>query len=406
MIKDYFSLALRNITKRKLRSWLTMIGIFIGIAAVVSLISLGDGMKYAITSQFSSFGTDKLTIQAGGLNAFGPPGSGAVNKLTTDNVDAINRITGVKLAISRMMRMVKLEFNEEISYESATNLPEELDKRNLVLEVLNLDLVEGRHLKPTDKYKVVIGNAIVYKNKFSKAPKLGDNILIEDKQFQIVGILEASGNPMLSSIVIINDEILREILDLDDEVDLIAAQVKNQNEMDKIAEEVNKVMRDERDVDIGEEDFTVETPAQTLQSVNTILNVVQAVLVGIAAISLFVGGIGIMNTMYTSVLERTKEIGIMKAIGGTNRSVLMLFLVESGIIGTLGGIIGVILGVLLSKSVEIIAGQALGTSLLQARFSPTLIIFSLLFSFFVGTISGVFPAIQASKLKPVDALRQ
>ncbi|NQV09084.1 ABC transporter permease, partial [Candidatus Woesearchaeota archaeon] len=300
MIKDYFSLALRNITKRKLRSWLTMIGIFIGIAAVVSLISLGDGMKYAITSQFSSFGTDKLTIQAGGLNAFGPPGSGAVNKLTTDNVDAINRITGVKLAISRMMRMVKLEFNEEISYESATNLPEELDKRNLVLEVLNLDLVEGRHLKPTDKYKVVIGNAIVYKNKFSKAPKLGDNILIEDKQFQIVGILEASGNPMLSSIVIINDEILREILDLDDEVDLIAAQVKNQNEMDKIAEEVNKVMRDERDVDIGEEDFTVETPAQTLQSVNTILNVVQAVLVGIAAISLFVGGIGIMNTMYTS----------------------------------------------------------------------------------------------------------
>ena len=113
-----------------------------------------------------------------------------------------------------------------------------------------------------------------------------------------------------------------------------------------------------------------------------------------------------MNTMYTSVVERTREIGIMKAVGARNRDVLLLFLVESGILGMLGGIIGILLGIALSKSVEIIALKTLGTLLLQARFTSTLIVGSLLFSFLAGTISGVLPAIQASKLNPVDALRK
>jgi len=128
-------------------------------------------------------------------------------------------------------------------------------------------------------------------------------------------------------------------------------------------------------------------------------------LVGIAAISLIVGGIGVANTMYTSVLERTKEIGTMKAVGAKNSDIMFLFLIESGLLGLIGGVIGVLIGLGLSKIAEYFATVQLGTNLLQASASTNLIIGALIFSFLIGAISGVFPAMQASKLKPVDALR-
>ena len=150
----------------------------------------------------------------------------------------------------------------------------------------------------------------------------------------------------------------------------------------------------------------MQTAAELIKSFKTILDIVQGILIAIAAISLMVGGVGIMNTMYTSVLERTREIGIMKAIGAKNSQILTLFLIEAGLIGIVGGIIGIILGVGLSKIAVIIIGQALKTDLIQASFPLVLIVGSLLFSFLVGAASGILPAIQASKLKPVDALRK
>ena len=140
-------------------------------------------------------------------------------------------------------------------------------------------------------------------------------------------------------------------------------------------------------------------------SFNNIFAVVQGVLVGIAGISLLVGGVGIMNTMYTSVLERTKEIGTMKAIGAKNSHILFLFLVESGLLGLAGGLIGVIIGLGMAKGTEYAATAYIGSPLLQASMDPLIIFGALSFSFIVGTLSGVLPALQASKLKPVDALR-
>ncbi|MFH1823570.1 MAG: FtsX-like permease family protein, partial [archaeon] len=136
-----------------------------------------------------------------------------------------------------------------------------------------------------------------------------------------------------------------------------------------------------------------------------IFGIVQAVFIGIAAISLVVGGIGIMNTMYTAVLERTREIGIMKAVGARNRNILTLFLIESGILGLVGGAIGVLIGIGLSTGVAFVAAQALGTTFLRAVFPWYLIVGALAFSFGIGSLSGILPAIQASRLKPVDALR-
>ena len=163
-------------------------------------------------------------------------------------------------------------------------------------------------------------------------------------------------------------------------------------------------MRRDHDVKEGEEDFQVTTSIQLMEGFNNILNVVQIVLIGIAAISLFVGGIGIMNTMYTSVLQRRKEIGIMKSIGATNTAILTIFLFESGILGIIGGTIGVIFGLLLSKGVELGASLA-GIDLLKAYISIPLIMSALVFSFLIGALSGFMPAKQASKLQPVDALR-
>ena len=171
------------------------------------------------------------------------------------------------------------------------------------------------------------------------------------------------------------------------------------------AEKIEKALRKSRNVEEGQEDFSVQTTEELMETYNDILNIVNIVLIGIAAISLLVGGIGIMNTMYTAVIERTKEIGIMKAIGARNSSIMILFVIESGILGALGGAIGVAIGMAFSKLVEVIATAALQTALLQAYFPWYLIVGSLAFAFIVGTISGLLPARQAALLKPVDALR-
>ena len=172
-----------------------------------------------------------------------------------------------------------------------------------------------------------------------------------------------------------------------------------------MAEDIEEELRDERNEKEGQETFSVQSFSQLLETFTDIFAVIQAVFVGIAAISLVVGGIGIMNTMYTSVLERTKEIGTMKAVGAKNSDIFKIFLFESGLLGLVGGTIGILMGMGIAKSVEYIAMIQLGSPFIKAVFGLPLIIGALTFSFLVGTISGVLPAMQAAKLKPADALR-
>ena len=164
-------------------------------------------------------------------------------------------------------------------------------------------------------------------------------------------------------------------------------------------------MRRDRGQKEGEEDFSVQTTEQLMESYSSILDIVQYVLVGIAAISLLVGGVGITNTMYTAVLQRRKEIGIMKAIGAKNSDILILFLLESGFLGLAGGIIGIIIGVSMSKGVEIISQEYMGQMALQVTFPFSLIFGAMAFSYIVGSLAGILPAMQAAKMHPVDALR-
>ena len=198
---------------------------------------------------------------------------------------------------------------------------------------------------------------------------------------------------------------MRGLLDIPDEESYIMIKTAAGFKPEDVAERIKRELRQARGEKEGEETFRVQTAEQILESFQSIFGIVQAVLVGIASISLLVGGIGIMNTMYTSVLERTKEIGAMKAIGAKNSQILILFLFESGLLGLIGGAIGVGIGIGLAKSAEFITSNFLGTNLLQASLNPLIIFGALTFSFIVGSLSGILPAMQASLLKPADALR-
>jgi putative ABC transport system permease protein len=404
MLKDYFIFSVKNLRNRKLRSWLTMIGIIIGITAVVSLISLGQGLKVAISSQFGDIGTDKLAVQASG--GFGPPGTGVVKPLTKDHLEKIKKVNGVKIAAGRLLRNGKIEHDDHVGFGMAATMSQG-DGRKLIESALNLKAGKGRLLRDGDSKKVLLGNNFGQENAgFGKQIVVGSKVLIQEKEFQVVGILEKVGSFIVDNLVLVEEEDLREILDINDEdYDVIVMQV-NQNANIKIVQEnVEKLMRQERDVKKGEEDFSVQTPQAILGQVNSTLFAVQLFVYIIAAISIVVGGIGIMNTMFTSVLERTKQIGIMKSIGARNSTIFALFFIESGLIGSIGGIIGAIFGAAIAIGLASAGRILLGSDLIRAEISIWLVLGSILGSFLLGSIFGVIPAINASKLNPVDALR-
>lgn len=404
MIFDYFSLALKNLRQRGLRSWLTILGIFIGIAAVVALISLGQGLQSAVLGQFGSLSVDTLTIQNKGTG-FGPPGSTVVEKLNDNDLEIIKNTRGVEKVIPRLIRVGSLEYNKILGFGYATDIPEDQELIDIVYESFDVKIEEGRLLKSGDKNKVLLGNSFKDNENFEKEFRVGKTIKLNGKDFEIVGILSRSSSFQINSVVFVMSDDLQELLEIKDEYDLIVARVENKNNIEDIASEIERKLRNDRNEKIGEETFTVETPLQALEAVNTILNIINLIVIGIASISLFIGGIGIANTMYTSVLERTREIGVMKAIGAQNKDVLGIFLIEAGLLGLIGGIAGAIMGFGGAKLVSNVANQLLGEGLFPITFSFPLLIGAVSFSFFVGILSGIIPAIQASKLNVVDALR-
>ncbi len=403
MIQDYFKLAYRSVKQRKLRSWLTMLGIFVGIAAVVALITLSQGLQNAIASQFLKLGSDKLIVQAAG-SGFGPPGTAVASPLTKKDKIAIDRTKDVDLAVGRLIRITQLEFKNEQKYTYAVSYPENSQEQDLVIEANDYQIQEGKFPEKNSP-GVLIGYNLAH-GFFEHDPILRDKILLQQKQFTIVGILKKSGNPQRDDTLVIPEESYRSLLGIKDDYDIIAIRIQKSADLASVADSLKKELRKSRNVEKSKEDFIIQTPQTLIATFNTILLIIEGVLIGIASISLLVGGVGIMNTMYTAVLERTKEIGLLKAIGATRREILILFLIESGMLGLLGGIIGVTLGILISKLVEFITYQIFESVLIHAEISSWLLLSALLFSFSVGIISGVLPAKQAAQLQVIDALRK
>jgi putative ABC transport system permease protein len=218
------------------------------------------------------------------------------------------------------------------------------------------------------------------------------------------------GDPGIDGAIVIPKETAQELFNATDsqgfgEESQIIVRTEAGEDPVIVAEAIKKELRRYRDVKEGEEDFTVQTAQQLLDSFGVVLDALTAIVIGIAAISLFVGGVGIMNTMYTAVLQRTNEIGVMKAIGAKNSDILTIFVIESGMLGLMGGIIGLFIGMGLSSLIAFIGRNFLNTQLLYAYFPWYLLVGALSFAFVVGALSGILPAIQASKQNPVEALR-
>jgi putative ABC transport system permease protein len=403
MKQDYLVLALKNLRHKGLRSWLTILGIFIGIAAVVALISLGQSLSNAVTGQFGSLSVDILTIQNSG-NGFGPPGSTVVRKLTQHDVDLISSVSGIDEVIPRLVRIVSVEYNKEFQYHYIVSMPEDKKQLDIIYSTFDLSAISGRKLNENDKGKVLLGND--FSSTFSKSIVAGSSVIIQDQNFQVVGVLDKGSTFIINSAIMMLEKDMKHLLNIGDEYDMIVVQVSDKNKINEVAQSIEKKLRKDRNEKEGGEDFSVQTPIQSLASVNLILNIINLIIVGIAAISLLVGGIGIANTMYTSVLERTKEIGVMKAIGAKNSDVLWIFLIESGLLGLVGGIIGALLGLGMAFLVAFIAGSFISGLDFVVEINWVLFFGSILFALVIGILSGVLPAIQASKLNPVEALRR
>ncbi len=403
-MKDYFSLALGNLKHRGLRSWLTLIGILIGITAVVALVMLGDGLRMAIMGQFGISSTEVITVQAGGLSSYGPPGSGVVNSLTVEDVEDIEKIDSVERAFRRNIPSGKLEFNDKVIFGLTSNIPSG-DNRQFMYEVLDIEAEVGRLLKDADNNYVVLGNNFLTdKMGLEKPVRVGNKILVNDENFEVIGILKKKGSFIFDNIILMNEDPLENLMGYGDDVDLIVVIVKDKDLMEKTKIEIEKVLRKTRDVEIGEEDFEVSTPEATLETVNNILDGIQAFIIIIASVSIIVGAVGIVNTMATSVLERRKEIGIMKAIGAKNSQIFLQFFIESGLLGLIGGLVGILLGGLIGWIGISSINQFFGSEAIPI-FNYLFLGFILLGSFIIGAVAGIAPALQAANQNPVEALR-
>lgn len=401
MLTDCFHLAFKEAKRRKLRSFLTLVGIFIGIAAIISLITLGQGLENAISNQFSQLGKDKLFILPKG----GFWGMGASVQLTENDLDTIKQASGIKVAAGLGFSYGRYEFNDLVQYNFVHGVPLDSEELKLIAEAQNWKITQGRMLEPGDKYKIVLGNEYTNSDLFDARVELGDKITVQNQDFKVIGFLEKIGSPPDDKAGIIPKEVHEDVFSTGKKYGFIIAQVQSGEDPAIVAEEMKKELRKEHNLDVGEEDFSIETPENLMATFSTILDIVQIVLIGITAISLLVGGIGIMNTMYTAVLQRTKEIGIMKAVGARNSQILFLFLVESGLYGLVGGLLGVIAGISLAKIAERVLQVFLGPAFMAIEINWFLVLGALLFSFLLGVLSGIAPARRASKLNPVDSLR-
>ena len=400
-LKEYFKIAARNLTTRKIRSWLTITGVIIGIFLIVSLLSLSQGLKGAVLQQLNMMGKDLIIIMPGGDMITSLMGG---NKLSEEDLKIIKRTEGVAKLVSIDYTSTTIRYGKEKKSVLLYGV-DWLEGLDILKNNVGWSIADGRWPNP-GKNEIVAGSIVA--DEIFPSLKVGTEAAINGRKFLIVGILNSVGSKQDDSMIGIDINIFRSVTGERNGAKQAMAKVEPAYSADFVADKLKSNLNENRKRQIGQKEsdssYTVLTSEKVASIAGNVLGIIQAVIIGFASIAIVVGGIGIMNTMYTSVNERIKEIGIMKAIGAKNSTIVSIFLIESGIFGMLGGIGGTLLGTLFAKTIEIYF-QIHPLFYLRADVSPGLIIFSLTFSFMVGCISGFLPARTAAKLKPVDALR-
>ena len=396
---ETFRLSFTALKANKVRSVLTMLGIIIGVSAVILLISLGSGLKHYITDQFDKLGSNMILVMPGkilsddGEITHGPPNF-AGSKLTLKQADDIKKLgSPITNATPSIEMPVSAKYGNTSRFVNADGITEGQ------LEMSDIKIDQGRGISKSDvdrNRKIAVIGPIVMEKLFNNNDPIGKKILLGDRRYEIVGITESIGSGLMGSSDPDNNVYIPITSAMDqfgmDNVQVISVKVADKDDI----EEGKAIVKRYLSRKLKEDDFTVTDMSSMLDAINSILGVLTMALGGIAAISLVVGGIGIMNIMLVSVTERTKEIGLRKAVGAKSTDILLQFLTEAVVLCLFGGAIGILIG--------------FGGSIIARKWIPAIVplwavLLAFGFSAAVGIIFGVAPAYKASKLDPIKALR-
>jgi putative ABC transport system permease protein len=399
---ELIRLAISRLGTSRVRSALTMLGIIIGVASVVALVAVGQGASTGITSRINSLGTNLLTINAGASFSGGMrQAAGSATTLTLEDATAVAAVAGVAAVspeLSSSQFVVAGDLNTTTTVLGTTqDYP----------TVRAYELWQGSFLTDTSVEQslrvAVLGSTTADDLELTQRD-IGSEITIGGIPFQLVGILQTKGTTTSSSA---DDQVLIPVSTLkryftgsaSSGVRSIGVSVATAGQMSTVKAEITALLEDRHEIGASEsDDFSVADQTQLLSTATSVYSLLTVLLAGVASISLIVGGIGIMNIMLVSVRERTREIGIRKAIGAKNRDILLQFLVEALVLSLLGGLVGIVVGLAASAVIGAIAGWGF-------TFNPITLIAATVFSLVVGVVFGVWPARQAARLNPIAALR-
>lgn len=406
--REVLALAFNSLRYRSIRSWLAILGIVIGVASIISFMSISYGMSDQIKSQLSGLGANIITISAGGMSSqrmeMGPPtmeGTGSSStaneaKITFNEADSLRSVTGVDKLDARVQSRATVTYNNRNSSLSVIGT-----EASAFPDSTGAKIMLGRALEASDRYSAVLGFTVA-NTTFSKGAVediLNKQIRINGVSFRVVGILNQSGATFSGpdNLVFIPQKTAKSLFDQQESVSSVVVVALQGSNPDTVATALAKKLRELHGVSEANQNFQVTT-ATTMQSAISSMSSTLGIFLGaIASISLLVGGIGVANAMFTSVLEQTKYIGILKAIGTKSNDVMKLFLFEAGLVGLVGGFLGVILSFFGSS---LLAGFGL-----PSKITLDLILLGLGFSIIIGAVSGVVPARNAASVAPVEALR-
>ena len=403
LIGEIISVALGALRANKLRSLLTMLGIVIGVGAVIAVVALGTGAQQAVKDRIAALGTTLLTVNPGQQRGQGVAIGGAQQRLTVEDAKAVDEHAMHLLGVQPEMRsMQQIVFgNKNASTQIIGTTPNYLEVRKYTMAVGKMFTAaddEGR------QRVAVVGNTVV-NNLGLTSPEaiVGESVRIRGTQFTVLGVMAPKGSA--NAFQDPDDEILVPIqtarfrVNGSDRLASISALAASEDEIPDAMAEIQRVLRRQHKIRQGlPDDFQIRNQADILQTTQETTQVMTYLLSGIAAVSLLVGGIGIMNIMLVSVTERTREIGIRKALGATRANILLQFLIEAVVLCLLGGMMGIAMG----AGGAVVMSRTAGWS---TRVSPGAIIMAFAFSAFVGLSFGVWPARRAAVLDPIAALR-
>jgi putative ABC transport system permease protein len=406
MLIDILKYSIDGLRRRSLRSWLTIIGIVIGVMSIVLLVALGQGIEVAIKSQLSFFGDDTLSLAPGSMSGsfFATSGS-----LTDKDWKSIQRISGVAAAVPSLQEQAPMEFQGEEASSFVMGTTPEIMKVYKMLE-----MEEGRSFKEGEMGVAVVGNKFANDfwgtSKDRKEVRLGSKVMVSNRSYTVVGILKKQGGGVMASLdlgLYVPYEDARDTFETfknNNELTEMYVKAKSASEVDAVEAEIKRVVDNNHRVKGDDDrDYMVITSKQIMSYVGNITSILTGFLLIVAAISLLVGSVNVANTMFMSVLERTREIGILKAVGADESVIRQIFVIESGLLGAVGGVIGVIASTILAKILELAA--SLFNVPLPLSITLDLVAFAIIISFLVGMVAGYIPARRAAQLGTVEALR-